>query len=94
MHHGPNVRGCCRLLASGLKSDAQAGNAIPAHAPTSVLAATHDFNGDGKSDILWLDSGSRHLAIWFMNGGAVSSSAFVAAAAIYSPTTVSNLNAN
>ena len=62
------------LCASGLKSDAQAGNAIPAHAPTSALAATHDFDGDGKSDILWRDT-SGDVAVWLMNGATVSQSA-------------------
>ncbi len=37
-------------------------------------AATHDFNGDGKSDILWQDTGGD-IAMWLMNGGAVSQSA-------------------
>jgi FG-GAP-like repeat len=33
---------------------------------------THDFNADGRSDILWRDS-SGQLAIWFMNGAAIAS---------------------
>jgi hypothetical protein len=40
---------------------------------TTCLAdetATHDFNGDGKSDILWHD-GSGNVAIWEMNGTSV-----------------------
>jgi streptogramin lyase len=36
------------------------------------VAETGDFNGDGKSDILWRDS-SGDAAIWFMNGTTVSS---------------------
>jgi len=43
-------------------------------ATTWTIAETADFNGDGNSDILWID-GSGDLAIWFMNGGAVSSTA-------------------
>jgi hypothetical protein len=31
-----------------------------------------DFDGDGKADILWRD-GSGNMAIWMMNGAAVSS---------------------
>lgn len=37
-----------------------------------------DFNGDGRSDILWRNIASLPnwgLAIWFMNGTAISSSA-------------------
>jgi hypothetical protein len=32
-----------------------------------TIAATGDFNGDGKSDLLWRDS-SGNTAIWLMNG--------------------------
>jgi hypothetical protein len=35
-------------------------------------AVTGDFNGDGKSDILWTDT-SGDLAIWFMNGTTIGS---------------------
>ena len=31
------------------------------------IVGTGDFNGDGKSDILWQDT-SGNVAIWFMNG--------------------------
>ena len=37
-------------------------------------AATHDFNGDGYSDILWRDSTSGTVAIWDMNGSTVLAS--------------------
>jgi hypothetical protein len=33
--------------------------------------ATHDFNGDGKRDILWQNT-SGDVAIWFMNGTQVA----------------------
>jgi hypothetical protein len=33
-----------------------------------------DYNGDGKSDILWKD-GSGNLSIWFLNGSSISSTA-------------------
>ena len=36
--------------------------------------ASHDYNGDGYSDILWRDT-SGDLAVWLMNGGTVSQSA-------------------
>jgi phospholipase/lecithinase/hemolysin len=37
-------------------------------------AAVHDVNGDGKSDIVWRDTGGD-LAIWEMNGAAVIAAA-------------------
>jgi hypothetical protein len=39
---------------------------------TWTMAQTGDFNGDGKSDLLWRDS-SGNTSIWFMNGVAVAS---------------------
>ncbi|HLX81851.1 MAG TPA: FG-GAP-like repeat-containing protein [Burkholderiales bacterium] len=47
-------------------------------------AVADDFNGDGMSDILWRDSLTGQDAIWFMNGGVLSSGPFI--------TTVSDLN--
>ena len=38
------------------------------------LVASHDFNGDGMSDILWRDSASGTVAIWQMNGSSVLAS--------------------
>jgi len=32
-----------------------------------------DFNGDGKSDILWQKASDGHVSLWFMNGGALLS---------------------
>ena len=39
-----------------------------------VRKVDRDFNGDGKSDILWLNSSSGNVAVWLMNGGSVLSS--------------------
>jgi len=44
--------------------------------PGGAAGAVHDFNADAKSDILWRDS-SGDVALWLMNGAAVSSSAVV-----------------
>jgi hypothetical protein len=41
---------------------------------TSLLTDTHDFNGDGISDIFWRDT-SGDLAVWLMNGSQVLQSA-------------------
>ena len=41
-------------------------------APTTwTIVGTGDFDGDGKSDMLWRD-GSGNVAIWFMNGTVVT----------------------
>jgi len=42
------------------------------------IAATGDYNGDGKTDIAWRHSTTGQNAIWFLNGSTVlSSSAFI-----------------
>ena len=47
---------------------------------TATLADTHDFNGDGKSDILWRDSGGD-IGMWLMNGGQILQGAAFSAVA-------------
>ena len=37
---------------------------------TPPLANTHDFNGDGKSDILWRDT-AGNIGMWLMNGSSI-----------------------
>jgi hypothetical protein len=37
-----------------------------------TLAETGDFNGDGFSDILWRDSTTGAVAIWFIRGAHVA----------------------
>jgi hypothetical protein len=39
----------------------------------SANAAVFDFNGDGRSDILWQHTASGTMAIWLMNGTTISS---------------------
>jgi hypothetical protein len=39
-----------------------------------AIVGTEDFNGDGKGDILWRDSNTGTVAIWFMNGVQILSS--------------------
>ena len=40
-----------------------------------TIAQTGDFNGDGKSDILWRNTTTGETAIWFMNGLQIASTA-------------------
>jgi hypothetical protein len=44
------------------------------------IAQIGDLNGDGKSDLLWRQSGSGTLAEWTMNGSDIASSQTIAAA--------------
>ena len=45
--------------------------------PTSwSIVQTGDFDGDGKSDLLWRD-GSGDTSIWFMNGAQIATTAAV-----------------
>ncbi len=37
----------------------------------------HDFNGDGKDDILWRNSLTRVNAVWLMNGASISGGASI-----------------
>jgi FG-GAP-like repeat len=57
---------------------AQASGASVGSVPTNwMIAGTGDFNGDGKSDILWRDTSSGTVAIWLMNGAQVTQAAGV-----------------
>jgi len=47
--------------------------AVIAQIPTAwTIFETGDFDGDGKSDILWRDI-SGNIAMWFMNGTQITS---------------------
>jgi hypothetical protein len=43
---------------------------------TYTIVQTGDYNGDGMSDIVWMD-GSGNVSIWFMNSTTVASTASV-----------------
>jgi hypothetical protein len=58
------------VIANGIPSG---GTAVDVKS-TCSKTASHDFNGDGKSDILWRNTGTGNIAIWLMNGGAVTQS--------------------
>jgi hypothetical protein len=47
------------------------GSGSPGSVPVAdgwVLAGTGDFNGDGKSDILWRNNNTGEVVIWLLNG--------------------------
>jgi hypothetical protein len=49
----------------------------PGSVPTNwLIVQTGDYDGDGKSDLLWRDD-SGNTAMWFMNGVTVASAAGV-----------------
>ena len=56
------------VIANGIAS---AGTAITVAASCPNTIATHDFNGDGMSDVLWHNNGAA-VSIWEMNGTSIS----------------------
>jgi serralysin len=55
------MRPCHRLITASL-------GVVPS---TWTIAQTGDYNGDGMSDILWIDT-SGNLAMWLMNGSSIA----------------------
>ena len=56
------------------------------------IADTGDFDGDGKGDILWRNTSTGQVAIWFMNGTALSSAMVVGT--VPTDWTIQGLNGN
>ncbi len=85
---GASLNGWSLMQATGVSADgteivgrgtgpgsmAQAWIAHVPVAATTIGVNAHDFNGDGKSDILWRNANGT-LAAWLMNGGTISQSA-------------------
>jgi hypothetical protein len=62
--------------SAGVVEVTLSGTAGTAPSPWSIVGQ-RDFNGDGTYDVLWLDTTSGDLSIWFMIGTQVFSSAAV-----------------
>lgn len=63
------------LLQSSWQGPMIASSLVWGNVPlTWSIAETGDYNGDGKSDILWVDN-TGNVSVWFMNGTTVSSTA-------------------
>jgi hypothetical protein len=61
--------------------------------PPWTVAGVADFNGDGRSDILWRNTSTGQVAIWFMNGLTVTTAAVVGTvAASWSIAATGNFN--
>jgi hypothetical protein len=45
---------------------------------TGIFKGAGDFNGDGKTDILWRNSTTGQVYLWLMNGASVSTASAVA----------------
>jgi hypothetical protein len=62
-HHRRGLR-----LADERKYDRRAAEASATSLRTGVIQGVGDFNGDGKSDILWRNSTTGQVYLWFING--------------------------
>src|SRR5262245_28346638 len=61
----PNSRTGFRRLLSAL------GCCAAGFVAAAFATATHDFNADARSDILWIHQTTRQVVIWLMNGASV-----------------------
>jgi hypothetical protein len=53
------------------------GNTVNMGGSSWNVAGSGDFNGDGKSEILWRNAASNTVAEWTLNGSAIASSGLV-----------------
>jgi hypothetical protein len=65
----PNLRTGIRRLLGTLWRCAAA--FIAAGFFGAAFAASHDFNGDARSDILWYNPSTGQVVIWLINGSTV-----------------------
>jgi hypothetical protein len=57
------------VVVGGIDDNSFVGAAWVYFQPCLTTAATHDFDGDCRSDILWRHSEGGSTSIWLMNGG-------------------------
>jgi hypothetical protein len=70
-------------------------NPVTPPPPTGPTKLRTDFDGDGKSDLFFRNTGSGANAIWFMNGSAVRSTATLPTVALsWTPSAFGDLNAD
>jgi kumamolisin len=74
---GPSYDLCTGLGVPNVPSLVQALSFIHPFS-SNFLSHSGDFNGDGKQDILWRNTQTGDVDIWFMNGATVVSQAHVA----------------
>jgi len=83
---GPGYNMCTGLGVPSVAAMIQA--LAPAFAPpsqvpavpviTNFISYSGDFNGDGKQDILWRNTQTGEVRIWYMNGSTIASNDYVA----------------
>jgi hypothetical protein len=71
----PNVPVLDLVLKNGILAAATHGRGVWT-AKIGAVTASHDFNGDGKSDILWRNDNGG-VGVWLMRGGSILSFAGV-----------------
>ncbi|KJU82971.1 Peptidase M23 domain protein [Candidatus Magnetobacterium bavaricum] len=67
------------MTESGTKI--KSGNLVVKGVPSDwEIKATEDFNGNGKTDVLWQDVTTGDVALWLMDGAKIAGSGYVARA--------------
>jgi len=72
---------CTRARGAERRLDAPISRFVPVpNRPTitNFISYSGDFNGDGRQDILWRDTQTGEVRIWYMNGVTIASNDHVA----------------
>jgi hypothetical protein len=70
---GGNTPGAGGNSGSGGSASNQNATRPAASVPLGSAAAPYDFNGDGRTDLLWRNERTQEVAIWIMNGSSPAS---------------------